>query len=80
MLTNIWHWVKYQQTIVVINWQPCTGPGQFCMPWHEGFPLGRQVDPIQSCIDYFKGLDMRTKFNCILQVTLTDPPHSYVEI
>ena len=68
MLTNIWHWVKYQQTIVVINWQPCT------------VPLGRQVDPIQSCIDYFKGLDMRTQFNCILQVTLTDPPHSYVEI
>ena len=79
-LTNIYNWVKHTQTIVVINWQPCTGPGQFCMPWLEGFPLGREVDPIKTCIDYFKGLPMHTQFNCILQVTLTDSPNSYVNI
>ena len=80
MLTNLYNWVRYTQTIVVINWQPCTGPGQFCMPWLEGFPLGREVDPIKTCIDYFKGLPMHTQFNCILQVTLTDSPNSYVNI
>ena len=80
MLNNIWHWVKYQQTIVVFNWQPCSGPGQFCMPWHEGFPMGRQPDPIQSCVDYIKGLDMRTQYSCILQLYMNDPPQSYVKI
>ena len=76
LLIDLYNWIRYTQTIVVINWQPCTGPGQLCLPWHENFPLGRKIDPVKTCVDYFKKLPIHTQFKC----TLADPPKSYVNI
>ena len=35
LLTDFYNWLRYTQTMISINWQPCTGPGQFCPPWYK---------------------------------------------
>ena len=76
LLINLYNWIRYTQTIVVINWQPCTGPGQLCLPWHDNFPLGHKIDPVNTCVDNFKNLPLQTQYNCILQLTLAEPTKS----
>ena len=76
LLIDLYNWIRYTQTIVVINWQPCTGPGQFCLPWHDNFPLGKEIDPVNTCVDYFKNLPIHTQYHCILKLILANPTKS----
>ena len=73
LLIDLYNWIRYTQTIVVINWQPCTGPGQLWLPWHDNFPIPHKIEPVNTCVDYFKNLLIETQCNCILQLILAKP-------
>ena len=38
LLTNMYTWIRYTQTIVVINWQPCTRRASSARPGTTTFP------------------------------------------
>ena len=34
-MVELYQWVRYKQSILIGNCQPCTGPDQLCPPWYD---------------------------------------------
>ena len=77
LLTDFYVWLRYTQTIISINWAPCSDPGQFCPPWrnHELMTMNEHDSLKILEDDLWPNLDTSRKYYSLDGILMAKPPN-----
>ena len=77
LLTDFYVWLTYTQTIISINWAPCSDPGQFCPPWrnHELMTMNEHDSLKILEDDLWPNLDTSRKYYSLDGILMAKPPN-----